>query len=199
MVSEVIHLARRGKPYQIMFVELQNVIRQGGPILWALLVLGVGLYTMLAATWLGLLKVKKQVASESFASEEGEGQRSVICRFAVFELDRLAWVERRLPFIGVLAGAAPLAGLLGTVSGMLVTFSGLATASTAQPIDRISVGISEALITTQAGLLIAIPAAFLLALLRSQTQSTHATLQQHLHHSLAAIHCAPAQQSPPIS
>jgi len=168
-----------------MFTELQNVMHQGGAILWALLALGVGLYTMLASTWLGLSKVKKDVCGEIFANEAGEGPRTMTRKFAIFELDRLAWVERRLPFIGVLAGAAPLAGLLGTVSGMLVTFAGLATSSKAQPIDRISVGISEALITTQAGLLIAIPAAFLLALLRSQTQSTHATLQQHLHHSLA--------------
>lgn len=169
-----------------MLTELQNVLNQGGPILWALLFLGVGLYTMLAATWLGLLQVKKEVSADLFACGEGEGKRCLTRKFAIFELDRLAWVERRLPFIGVLAGAAPLAGLLGTVSGMLVTFSGLATASEAQPIDRISVGISEALITTQAGLLIAIPAAFLLALLRSQTQSTHATLQQYLHQSLAS-------------
>lgn len=169
-----------------MFTELQNVLHQGGPILWALLGLGVGLYTMLAATWLGLCKVKKEMTPELLTCSGGEEKRSLVRKFAIFELDRLAWVERRLPFIGVLAGAAPLAGLLGTVSGMLVTFSGLATASKAQPIDRISVGISEALITTQAGLLIAIPAAFLLALLRSQTQSTHATLQQHLHQSLAS-------------
>ena len=53
--------------------------------------------------------------------------------------------------------------LLGTVSGMLVTFSGLATSSAAQPIDKISVGISEALITTQAGLLIAMISTTLLA------------------------------------
>ena len=176
-----------------MFTELQNVLHQGGAILWALLALGVALYTMLAATWLGLRKVKIEVAHECFTRGVGEGKRSLTRKFAIFELDRLAWVERRIPFIGVLAGAAPLAGLLGTVSGMLVTFAGLATSSQAQPIDRISVGISEALITTQAGLLIAIPAAFLLALLRSQTQSTHANLQQHLHQSLATIPCAPAQ------
>ncbi|NWK54847.1 MotA/TolQ/ExbB proton channel family protein [Verrucomicrobiaceae bacterium N1E253] len=169
-----------------MLTELQNVLNQGGAVLWGLLLLGVGLYSMLAATWFGLWQVKKEVRVELFTRQEGEGNRSLVRKFAIFELDRLAWVERRLPFIGVLAGAAPLAGLLGTVSGMLVTFSGLATASEAQPIDRISVGISEALITTQAGLLIAIPAAFLLALLRSQTQSTHAQLQQHLHQSLAA-------------
>ena len=125
------------------------------------------------------------------------GQSDKACithEFAVFELDRIAWVERRLPFIAVLAGAAPLAGFLGTVSGMLVTFSGLATSTVAQPIDKISVGISEALITTQAGLLIAIPAAFLLALLRKQTQTTHANLQQRFHAALVpdTFHPEPA-------
>ncbi len=164
-----------------MLFELQQVLRQGGPILWGLILLGIGLYTILASTWLGLRKVKNELADQKFA---GEDRRQVIRQFATFELDRLAWVERRLPFIGVLAAAAPLAGLLGTVSGMLVTFSGLATSSVAQPIDKISVGISEALITTQAGLLIAIPAAFLLALLRKQTQTTHARLQQRLHVAL---------------
>ncbi len=169
-----------------MLTELQNVLNQGGFVLWALLALGVGLYSMLAATWFGLQKVKKEVAAELFERATETDRRTLVRQFAIFELDRLAWVERRLPFIGVLAGAAPLAGLLGTVSGMLSTFAGLATSSQAQPIDRISVGISEALITTQAGLLMAIPATFLLALLRSQTQATHATLQQHLHHSLAS-------------
>lgn len=171
-----------------MFFELQQVLRQGGSILTGLLVLGVGLYTMLAATWFGLAKVKRDVAALEMASGNGSDKEAVTHQFAVFELDRIAWVERRLPFIGVLAGAAPLAGLLGTVSGMLVTFAGLATSTAAQPIDKISVGISEALITTQAGLLIAIPAAFLLALLRKQTQATQATLQQHLHRSLITAH-----------
>ncbi len=168
-----------------MFSEFQHVLNQGGPILWGLILLGVGLYTILASTWMGLRKVKRELAHEIFT---GQGRREIIREFATCELDRLAWVERRLPFIGVLAGAAPLAGLLGTVSGMLVTFSGLATSSAAEPIDKISVGISEALITTQAGLLIAIPAAFLLALLRKQTQSTHAQLQQTLHRTLITTH-----------
>ncbi|MDC0088081.1 MotA/TolQ/ExbB proton channel family protein [Akkermansiaceae bacterium] len=165
-----------------MINEFQNVLQQGGLILWALIALGVGLYTMLAATWLGLLKVKVELKDAEF---DGEERRLIVRQFATLELDRLAWVERRLPMIGVLAAAAPLAGLLGTVSGMLVTFSGLASASKTQPIDNISVGISEALITTQAGLLIAIPAAFLLAILKSHTQTAHTNLQQCLHRSLA--------------
>lgn len=171
-----------------MLFELQQVLRQGGPVLTGLLLLGVGLYAMLVSTWLGLAKVKREAATVEFSTSGGDGKRDLACQFAAFELDRLAWVERRLPFIGILAGAAPLAGLLGTVSGMLATFSGLASSTVAQPIDKISVGISEALITTQAGLLIAIPAAFLLALLRKQTQATHASLQQSLHRSLVTAH-----------
>jgi len=166
-----------------VFSEFQQVLNQGGPVLWALVLLGIGLYTILASTWLGLQKVKSELAQHHF--DRGD-KRQTIRQFAAFELDRLAWVARRLPFIGVLAGAAPLAGLLGTVSGMLVTFSGLAASSAAAPIDKISMGISEALITTQAGLLLAIPAAFLLAMLRNQTQTTHAMLEQELHKAIIA-------------
>jgi biopolymer transport protein ExbB len=166
-----------------VFSELQQVLNQGGPVLWGLIILGVGLYTILASTWLGLHKVKSELAGYRFP---GVNKRQKISECATFELDRLAWVERRLPFIGVLAGAAPLAGLLGTVSGMLATFSGLAASSAATPIDKISRGISEALITTQAGLLLAIPAAFLLAMLRNQTKTTHAILQQKLHKAMVA-------------
>lgn len=169
-----------------MFIELQQVIHQGGPIFIGLLILCVGLYTMLATTWFGLARVKREVSAADFGVSEYQSRREITRDFVVFELDRLAWVERRLPFIGILAAAAPLTGLLGTVSGMLVTFSGLASSTVAQPIDKISVGISEALITTQAGLLVAIPAAFLLAMLRKQTQSTHANLQRHLHRSLVS-------------
>ena len=171
-----------------MLFELQQVLRQGGPVLIGLIVLGIGLYTMLAATWFGLVKVKREVSRVDLRASHSGNKRETVRAFAVFELDRLAWVERRLPFAGILAGAAPLAGLLGTVSGMLVTFSGLSSSTAAQPIDKISVGISEALITTQAGLLIAIPAAFLLALLRKQTEATHASLRQKLHASLISAH-----------
>jgi len=65
--------------------------------------------------------------------------------------------ERRFPFAFVMIGAAPLVGLLGTVSGMFSTFRGMATATSGAPIDVISDGISEALITTQTGLVIGVP------------------------------------------
>jgi len=64
--------------------------------------------------------------------------------------------ERFLSIIGVLASIAPLLGLLGTVTGMISTFRAITIFGTGDP-RMMSTGISEALVTTQAGLAIAIP------------------------------------------
>jgi len=69
-----------------------------------------------------------------------------------------------LPFIAVTAAIAPLLGLLGTVSGLIKTFSVIAIEGTGEA-QSISGGISEALITTLFGLAVAIPAFILHALL----------------------------------
>ncbi|BHH85853.1 biopolymer transporter ExbB [Desulforhopalus sp. 52FAK] len=66
----------------------------------------------------------------------------------------------RLTLIGVLAAIAPLLGLLGTVIGMITTFDVLAIFGTGNA-KAMAGGISEALITTQTGLLIAIPGLFM--------------------------------------
>ncbi len=77
-------------------------------------------------------------------------------------------VARQITFIGVLATAAPLLGLLGTVEGMLDTFEGLSQRTGADTSRRVSSGVSLALITTQAGLLIAIPAMFMIQLIKRE-------------------------------
>jgi hypothetical protein len=56
----------------------------------------------------------------------------------------------------VLAAVAPLLGLLGTVTGMIATFDVLAVFGTGNA-KAMAGGISEALITTQTGLLVALP------------------------------------------
>ena len=65
-----------------------------------------------------------------------------------------------LSFIGVLAAIAPLLGLLGTVTGMVATFDVLAVFGTGNA-KAMAGGISEALITTQTGLLVAIPGLYM--------------------------------------
>jgi biopolymer transport protein ExbB len=74
----------------------------------------------------------------------------------------IAPFERDLRFMKVCVSAAPLLGLLGTVTGMLATFHALATGHGGQKtMDMVAGGISEALITTETGLVIALPGFFL--------------------------------------
>ena len=65
-------------------------------------------------------------------------------------------LERFLPTLGVLAAIAPLLGLLGTVTGMINTFK-VITAQGAGDANAMAGGISEALLTTQFGLTVAVP------------------------------------------
>ena len=66
------------------------------------------------------------------------------------------FLERRLSMLGTIATISPLLGLLGTVVGMITAFTGLTETSGANP-DLLASGISQALITTAFGLLIAVP------------------------------------------
>jgi biopolymer transport protein ExbB len=69
--------------------------------------------------------------------------------------------ERDLRVMKVCISAAPLLGLLGTVTGMLATFGALASGSGGEKtMAMIAGGISEALITTETGLVVALPGLF---------------------------------------
>ncbi|MEO9944665.1 MotA/TolQ/ExbB proton channel family protein [Paraglaciecola sp.] len=71
---------------------------------------------------------------------------------------------------GVLIGALPLLGLLGTIIGLLDCFIGIASQGASS--ELVSAGIADALLTTQLGLVCAIPA----WLLHSYVRSVHAAL-----------------------
>jgi biopolymer transport protein ExbB len=77
-------------------------------------------------------------------------------RFREVEATQVTDMDRRLAFLNVLVIGAPLFGLLGTVLGMLLTFKaiGVGGSSTSEVIAR---GISEALVCTQTGMMVAIP------------------------------------------
>ena len=80
-----------------------------------------------------------------------------------------------LAVIGVLAAIAPLLGLLGTVTGMIDTFDILSLFGTGNA-RGMAGGISEALITTQTGLLVAIPGLYMKGVLDRRAKN----LQQHI-------------------
>lgn len=69
-------------------------------------------------------------------------------------------LERNLGFIGTMGNTAPLIGLLGTVWGIMRAFHDMASTGSAGP-SVVAAGIAEALFTTAAGLLVAVPAVLL--------------------------------------
>lgn len=81
--------------------------------------------------------------------------------FAGVRKAELAPFARDLKVMKVCIATGPLLGLLGTVTGMLATFGALATGSGGdQTMEAIAKGISEALITTETGLVVALPGLF---------------------------------------
>lgn len=86
-------------------------------------------------------------------------------------------LERFLNIIAVTAAIAPLLGLLGTVTGIIKTFKLMEIFGSGDPKPLIS-GISEALITTELGLILAIPALILHAILSRRVSTILGKLEQ---------------------
>lgn len=86
-------------------------------------------------------------------------------------------LERFLPFLALVAAAAPLLGLLGTVTGMIKTFNLISVFGTGDA-QKLSTGISEALVTTELGLAVAIPALIIHGLLNRMSKRKMADLEQ---------------------
>lgn len=86
-------------------------------------------------------------------------------------------VMRLLPFISVTAAVAPLLGLLGTVTGMINTFNRIKIFGTGDA-KSLSGGISEALITTEFGLIVAIPSLLLYAILSRKAKGYLARMEK---------------------
>ena len=85
-------------------------------------------------------------------------------------------LQRGLPFIAIASATAPLLGLLGTVTGMIHTFQRITIFGTGDTRSLTS-GISEALVTTEVGLIVAIPALIAHALLSRKIQGIRSTME----------------------
>ena len=90
-------------------------------------------------------------------------------------------LERWLGSIAMTASVAPLLGLLGTVSGMITTFKAMTLFGSGDP-NVVSGGIAEALITTELGLIVAIPALLAHALMSRRVKSYFAQLENDAVH-----------------
>lgn len=85
--------------------------------------------------------------------------------------------ENRMNMLATAVSGAPFLGLLGTVWGVMETFSGIASTSTTANIRDMAPGVAAALVTTVIGLLVAIPAMFGYNFLVNRIRTT--TLEMH--------------------
>ena len=89
----------------------------------------------------------------------------------------IGYLEKNINFLGTLSAVAPLLGLLGTVIGIIESFLVIDLGTNANPTMMIP-GISKALITTAAGMVIAIPALFAYRYFQRLVQEYVAELEQ---------------------
>jgi biopolymer transport protein ExbB len=162
--------------------------KKGGPIMWPILLVSFIALSVIVERTLFLLREKTsrdhKVAGQIYERVEkrdvegalraGEKSRDFIARILVYALshrevsldDALAQASSReltryqqgLAILDTCITAAPLLGLLGTVTGMIGTFNSLDSANLAASSGEITGGVGEALIATTCGLGIAIAA-----------------------------------------
>ena len=183
-----------------MEVSLQKIFEiwlSGGWVMLPLFLLSFLLYTQAFRLVLSIMDTKLP-SNEEFAwrewvlePEKAKGKiKEIICytqgntqsieyvrmRFDEIRITQLATIQQQLKFVKCLVAAAPLLGLLGTVLGMLQTFLGISTSGGVETAAVVASGISEALVTTETGLTIALPALFMVMFIQRQTHQEEAKL-----------------------
>lgn len=180
-----------------MTQKVLEIWSSGGWVMIPLFLLAVLLYAQAFAIVLFLRRARldgtKAVHWRQWVrdpSQAEEGAREVIAytqdgvetseqvrnRFDEIRGRILSAVDRRRLFVSMLVAAAPLLGLLGTVLGMLQTFFGISTSGGTETAGVVAAGISEALVTTQTGLMIALPGLFLVMYIQRQRHILDANL-----------------------
>lgn len=149
--------------------QIGATIDQGGPIVWVILALSVLLYTRCFSLLLHLRQARRALLQDALMQVHDPRRH---LRQVHEELEDT--FERQRPTLAAMIAAAPLLGLLGTVTGMIQTFAHLADGGGSSLMGGLADGISEALIATAAGLAVAIPAILLL-------YAAHRQLQRAVH------------------
>lgn len=183
-----------------LWVEALDIWTRGGwamaaILVNALLLFGIGVHVML-----GLWAKKYRAVSEKTwrlwiehpkhregpmgelldACTDARTVEESVTIFDGLRKTELAPINRDLRVMRVCIAAAPLLGLFGTVTGMLATFGALADGSGGdKTMAAISQGISEALITTETGLVVALPGMFFQYQL-GRTRDYYAAFLAHL-------------------
>ncbi|WP_265420854.1 MotA/TolQ/ExbB proton channel family protein [Aeromonas salmonicida] len=161
-------------------------IDQGGAVGYVILALGaIGvLIALFCGARLSLIggAMRKQLKSDkvikgnpladmltAYETHRGDNIEDLESKLDEIILRNVPKLEKGVGIIKLIASVAPLLGLLGTVVGMIATFQAITLFGTGDP-KLMAGGISEALVTTMQGLVVAVPMLFLYTLVQTQSR-----------------------------
>ncbi|GAB4257766.1 MAG: MotA/TolQ/ExbB proton channel family protein [Methylomicrobium sp.] len=126
---------------------IEDLIDLGGPVMWPLLAVSLLLWTLILERYWFLARIFPGFAERRIVEELSPAEAIVLSAELTFLL------RRHLRLIKTLSGILPMLGLLGTVTGIIETFELIRLFGTAEP-RIVASGVSQALITTMAGLVL---------------------------------------------
>jgi biopolymer transport protein ExbB len=173
---------------------LRERIDFGGPVGYAIIVLGVTTMLFAALRLVYVVVVSRKVSAQKKSNRPDPGNplgrvlqiyednrnmdtETLELRLEEQVLKETATIEGFLWLIKVVSAVAPLMGLLGTVTGMINTFQIITLFGTGDP-KMMASGISEALVTTMLGLLVAIPLLLMHSVLHSLARGVTLVLEE---------------------
>jgi len=134
-------------------------------------------------------------------AEAGGGWTDVEKAMEDATAEQAARLFRRIEYLSVIGNIAPMVGLLGTVTGMLLAFKQVADTEGTAGAAQLADGIYQALVTTVVGLIIAIPSLGAFALLRSRVDQLVAEAAYAALHALSPLkrrtNASPAEPGSP--
>ncbi|MDE5898316.1 MAG: MotA/TolQ/ExbB proton channel family protein [Treponemataceae bacterium] len=139
-------------------MDLVNLINLGGPLNWLLFFLLCFCFCQCVERGLYLFQTRRGAKGDVVAryrracSELDDAEQEYEALY--FEMNRGLWL------LNFISAAAPSVGLLGTVTGLISAFQGMAAAGAQVGMQDLSGGIWEAMLTTAFGMIISIPALF---------------------------------------
>ncbi len=174
--------------------SFQERIQQGGIVGYIIITLGIFgvLLSLERLISLGIAgrKVKAQLKSETASEKNALGRvlrayesnkevdtETLELKLGEAILKEVPPLQRGILIIKVISVVAPLLGLLGTVTGMINTFQAITLFGTGDP-TRMAGGISQALVTTQLGLYVAVPTVLLHTVVSGRSRGIIQILQE---------------------
>jgi len=188
-----------------MFIEFESLMHKGGPVMWVIFVSACLAIIMLLIQGLRLIRLTKNARRDystlvlnqdvnliladarlispvaqlldSVNIAEVRSKEELIKVINTHLVEITPRLEGTLPTVAVIGTLLPMLGLLGTVTGMISVFEVIAIQGAGDP-GEMAHGISQALLTTASGLIIAIPVIFAHHVLARRMEVLMAITQQ---------------------